>query len=228
MVFHEVLPGKFKMGDNQVDTEITKPFAMMQTLVTQWMWANLKIAMGEKEIDMINPSIFKEGEDSSVFKNMGGINKDIQMNADHPVENVSWVMIDDFIDGLNRLSKSDDLKIQKILENLIPDHKKGDIYDFPTEAQWEFVMRNRGRANQVHYNKSDDKELGNYAHYFANSKSDQYPEGSTHVVATKLPRMIDVGDGKKVPFYDLEGNVNNAALSMKEISNAGPQLPYCI
>ena len=193
MTFHEIRPGSFKMGDAQVETEITKPFEMMATQVTQMMWAKLKIAMGEKDLGKINPSGFKTGADSTTV-NIDGI--DVQMKADHPVETVNYTEVNEFIAGLNQLSSTGDAKAQELLEKLIPGHKKGDVYDLPTEAQWEFVMRDRGNANKKHFDKDDESDLANFAWYNKNSVN------QTHAVASLQPRMID---GQ--PFYDLEGNV---------------------
>lgn len=204
MSFHEIRPGRFIMGDeikpggmfskgSGTETEITKPFAMMATQVTQLMWARLKIAMGEKDLNKINPSYFKTGTDSMTV-NIEGI--DVSMKPDHPVEQVSWNDVKEYIDGLNRLSSSGDTKTQELLERLIPGHQKGDVYDFPTEAQWEFVMRDRGAANKKHFDRDDEAEVPKHAWYSGNSGN------QTHAVGQKQPRMID---GK--PFYDLEGNV---------------------
>jgi formylglycine-generating enzyme len=193
MIFHDLTPGKFKMGEDQVKTEITKPFAMMQTQVTQMMWSRIKVAMGEKDPDKINPSKFKTGTDSITVK-IEGI--DVQMKPDHPVEQVTWKDVQEFLVGLNKLSNSGDAKDQVLLGMLIPEHKKGDVYDLPTEAQWEFVMRDRGNLNKKHFDRDDAAELPNYAWYDVNSGH------QTHAIATKKPRMID---GK--PIFDMEGNV---------------------
>ena len=194
MTFHEVKPGKFRMHYSHVDTEITQPFEMMATEVTQMMWARLKIAMGEKNLNKINPSYFKTGTDSRTVS-IEGI--DVEMKPNHPVEQVSYVDIQEFIDGLNRLSNSSDAKTQELLIKLMPGHKKGDHYDLPTQAQWMFVRLDRGHATKTYFDRDDQAELPNYAWFEINS-GDQ-----THAVATLLPRLID---GK--PFYDLEGNVS--------------------
>ena len=195
MTFHDLKPGKFMMGEigAQVATEITKPFAMMQTQVTQMMWSRLKVAMGEKDLNKINPSNFKTGTDSTTV-NIEGV--DIQMKPDHPVEKVSYEDVKEFLVGLNTLSNSGDAKDQALLDKLIPGHKKGDIYDLPTEAQWEFTIRDRGNANKQHFDREDEADVPNHGWYSGNSGS------QTHEVATKQPRMIE---GK--PFFDMEGNV---------------------
>jgi formylglycine-generating enzyme required for sulfatase activity len=197
MIFHDIKPGKFMMGgafgSSYVATEITRPFAMMQTPVTQMMWSILKVAMGEKDPNKINPSHFKTGADS-ITVNIKGI--DVQMQPDHPVEKVSYEDGQEFLVGLNKLSNSDDPKDQALLKKLIPGHKKGDVYDFPTDAQWDFTMRDRGNANKNYFDRDDDADLLMYGWFSGNSGNE------THAVATRQPRMID-----RKPFFDMEGNV---------------------
>ena len=195
IIFHQIKPGKFMMGEigNQTEKTIDQPFSMMSTQFTQMMWARLKIAMGETDLNKINPSKHKTGTDS-IKVDIEGV--DVDMKPDHPVEQVSWNDISEFITKLNDLSKLDDPKTQNVLKKLIPDHQKNDDYDFPTSEQWEFVMRNLGNANNKFFDKANDSELSKYAWYDKNS------DNETHAVAQLLPRIID---GK--PFYDMEGNV---------------------
>ncbi len=200
MIFFEIKPGQFLMGEQgqQKSKKIKKSFYMMNTQFTQMMWVRLQIAMGETDLNKINPSKFKLGDESI---NLRIENIEIELQPDHPIENVSWNDITNFIKKLNILSKSNDLKMQNLLKHLSPDHQKNDVYDLPTETQWEFVMRDRGQAKDNFFDKSDDSEISNYAWHSGNS------DRKTHAVARKLPRMIDVGDGARQPFYDLEGNV---------------------
>jgi hypothetical protein len=197
-VFHLIKTGKFIMGYDVLkqEKEITKSYWMMDTAVTQMMWARLSVAMGIRNSDKINPSHFKTGKDSVEINNFEKTDLTIVMQPNHPVEEVSYEDMIKFIDGLNNLSNSTDQQVQQLLSELIPDHQKGDIYDLPSLEQWEFVMRNRGSANGEFYDLDDDSELSQYAWYESNS------EGQTHAVATRLPRMVD-----GMPFYDLEGNV---------------------
>jgi formylglycine-generating enzyme required for sulfatase activity len=189
------------MGDEQVLVTISNPFAMMDTVFTQMMWARLKIAMGEKNPAKINPSYFKEGFES-ITVNIDGIM--VVMKPNHPVEKVSWYAVQEFIDGLNDLSNYGDSKIQALLQELFPGHQRGDHYDFPTEAQLEYVKTNLGNNKYKFFDRDniDVEELNKYAVFDANSKSEEFPKGSTQNVLSRLPRLIA---GKM--FYGLEGNV---------------------
>ncbi len=197
IIFYKMQPGKFVLRQAGQDFEINikKPFSMMSTLFTQMMWARLQIFMGEIEGYKINPSKYKAGADG-ININFQGIN--VKMKPDHPVEQVSWNDISEFIKKLNNLSKLDDPETINLLKKLIPDHQKNDVYDLPSYEQWEFVMRDRGKANSKYFDKSDSSDLSKYGWYF---------EHETQRVAQLMPRMIDGGNGIRQPFFDLEGNV---------------------
>jgi formylglycine-generating enzyme required for sulfatase activity len=200
-IFHEIRPGTFLMGESQVKTTITKPYSMMDVQFTQMMWARLKIAMGERDPNKINPAHFKSGL-YSITAILDGI--EVEMKPNHPIEQVSWDEVKEFIDKLNDLSKSNDEKVQALLQDLFPGHQKSDQYDFPTEAQWEYVKRNLGKSNMIYFDRDmkDIDHLKKYANFSENSMSAEYPDGSTEAVEERLPRIID---GKT--FYGLEGNV---------------------
>jgi formylglycine-generating enzyme required for sulfatase activity len=136
-----------------------------------------------------NPSNFKDGPEA-ITVNIGG--KQIKMQPDHPAERVSWDDTQIFINKLNELSLKDDPLLYKI----IPDHKRGDRYRLPTEAEWEFVVKDRGRANRKWHFGDDESKLPKYAWFDANSGN------TTHAVAQLKPLIID-GHA----FYDLYGNV---------------------
>ena len=211
-IFHIIPPGKFLMGVEKVPTEITQAFSMMDTHVTQLMWARLKILMGETDSELINPSVFSDGSKSVVVKVE---NEVLHIQPNHPVENISNIdffkdpegisKASEFITGLNNLSKNGDVQIQEKLKEIIPDHQKGDHYDLPTEAQWEYVMSNLGKVHYIHFNKDNDKGLKKYAWYDYKNGSDYGWQGRTHRVASKKPRKIDL----ELLFYDLEGNVGD-------------------
>lgn len=80
---------------------------------------------------------------------------------------------------------------------LIPGHIEGDTYRLPTEAEWEFVVRGRGKLNDEFHFGNDVTLLENYAWYNKNSNE------KTHPVAEKNPLIID-----GMHFYDMHGNVS--------------------
>ena len=103
------------------------------------------------------------GSNPSSFKNCG---------SNCAVENVSWNDTQDFIKRLN--------------------DRTGKNYRLPTEAEWEYAARS-GRNNEKYAGTSIDKELGDYAWYFANSGSRPHPVGE------KKPNIIGL--------YDMTGNL---------------------
>lgn len=196
IIFHQILPGEFMMYDsngNPVPTQITIPFGMMDTLMTQKQWATIKILSGEKDPVKINPSKFKTGAES-IIEIIEGIA--VEMKPNHPVESMTRKEALEMIQGLNHLSVFGSFNIQNALKKLIPDHQQGDRYDLPSEAQYEIVLRDRGHVHGKHFDKEDDSELSQYA---------VYGQKSTEMVASKLARLIDRGDGQRVQFFDLEG-----------------------
>lgn len=87
------------------------------------------------------------GSNPSRFKGCG---------ASCPVENVSWNDAQDFIRRLNG--------------------KTGKSYRLPTEAEWEYGARSGGKREK-YAGTSNDRELGEYAWYNANSRSRTHPAG---------------------------------------------------
>ena len=76
MTFYEIKGGDFLLDDkypNKVES-----FELMNTPVTQWMWASLQQLMGSNEAHIIWPS-----------DNIGLV-KGFPTHLDHPVENVTW------------------------------------------------------------------------------------------------------------------------------------------
>ncbi len=183
MSFVIIEAGHFYMGSQQqkVGVDITEPFAIQSTPVTQYQWV---LIMGN------NPSFFKY-KTGHKLKVEGKI---VHLQPDHPVENVTLSEVRAYIDRLNNLSKKDDPLIYKV----IPFHKKGDQYRLPTGAEWEYVARDRGKEEGYFSFGNEVSLLDDFAWYTRNSK------GHTHEVAKRKPLMID----GKTPIWDIHGNVH--------------------
>lgn len=127
MTFVYIEPGSFFMGSpreepGRSDDEVfhmvtlTEGFHMQTTEVTQGQWMAVM-----------------EGENPSHFNTCG---------SDCPVENVSWDMVQGFIQALNQ--------------------KTGETYRLPTEAEWEYAAR-AGTTTPFCYGRCLSTEQANYA-----------------------------------------------------------------
>ncbi len=126
--------GRMPGEEDFSEVTLSEPFEMQVTPVTQLQWS---LVMGE------NPSRFKTG--GKVVKLNG---QNIEMNPDRPVEQVSWMDVQEYI---RKLSERD------------PKYN----YRLPTEAEWEYAVR-AGTDTPYSYG-SDAGELGAYAWYNDNS-----------------------------------------------------------
>ena len=167
MAFMRIPAGTFVMGgepqpDNkgwndltrQHQVTLSKDFLMGRYEVTQAQW---QAVMGE------NPSHFKD--------------------PNKPVENVSWLDIQVFIEKLN--SQSAD----------------GVNYRLPTEAEWEYAAR-AGHAGWLYISGNDAQALSDYAWYREGN------DGTTHPVGLKEPNawgLYDMFGNVAEWVYDYDG-----------------------
>ena len=182
--FHNIRAGKFILNDpgNEHWIDIAEDFEMMNTVVTEWQWAQMAILAGQTSKDFLET------------------NRDDAAHRDeYPVVNVSYEMLDKVLSKINQMSKED--QYQQALEIIFPGHQKGAVYALPTSKQWHFVIHNRGLANKRYFDRDDTSELAQYAHFYDPALGRERVV-EAQPVATKWPRLID---GKA--FYDLEGNV---------------------
>lgn len=206
----EFLPipaGKFKMSDKRVEIELTHDIEMMTTPVTQKQWVEL---MGE------NPSFFSKGP-NSVTVTIKGHN--IEMQPDHPVENVNWWSVLAFA---NKLSEKAGLKPAYDLSkldlyswttaaagNLTPSPGtaghisvpakliyEAEGYRLPTDAEFEYVVRLAGEVQVWYAFEGGEDNLPLYAWYRDNAGESTHPVGQlrSHII-------------KGHQFFDLLGNV---------------------
>ena len=108
-----------------------------------------------------------------VWEKVMGKNPSNFRGAKLPVESVNWYYAGDFVSKLSRLVRE----------------KRR--FQLPTEAQWEYACR-AGSAGRFCFG-DDEKKLGDYAWYRANS------ERKTHQVGGKKPNAWGL--------YDMHGNV---------------------
>jgi formylglycine-generating enzyme required for sulfatase activity len=196
--FNNIRGGRFLMGYNPSkatpdnsdrrqedlnrahEVEISN-FRMADTPVTQWQYAMVMKS---------NPSRFKNGP-ASVFVTING--SPIQMRPNNPVESVLRTEENEFLRRLNEWSAKDDPRVYQVIAN----HRPFAHIRRPTEAEWEFVARNRGAWAGGSPDGVDRKNIYKYAWLGKNSSE------STHPVGELQPLVID---GDKL-FYDLFGNV---------------------
>lgn len=107
------------------------------------------------------------GSNPSYFKDCGD---------NCPVEQVSWDDIQEYINKLNQKNAGAGLK-------------PASAFRLPTEAEWEYVARSRGKSEKY----SGGNDLDSVAWYYNNSGS------KTHPVGQKQPNGLGI--------YDMSGNV---------------------
>lgn len=117
------------------------------------------------------------GSNPSKFKNCG---------EDCPVEQVSWNDVQKFIRKLNR--------------------KTGKNYRLPTEAEWEFAARERGRRVRYAGGFSNESALQRYANLCDVNceyswKSKDQDDGFKNTAPVKSYKPNSLG------LYDMTGNV---------------------
>jgi len=129
--------GTFEMGDGKDRHQVTlSSYYIGETEVTQELW---NAVMGN------NPSHF--------------------MGENHPVEQISWIDCQNFINKLSQIT--------------------GKTFSLPTEAEWEFAARGGNKSKGYKYSGSDNIE--DVAWFFGNTSS-------THDVKTKQPNELGIYD----------------------------------
>ncbi len=142
---------------------IKKPFYLGKYPVTQEQW---------QKVMKNNPSYFK--------------------GKNRPVENVSWVEVQDFFRKLNCLEKTENDCISS-------------VYRLPTEAEWEYAARD-GTTTSYFFG-DDESKLTEYTWFLENSGFETHPTG------LKKPNQRGL--------YDIYGNVGEWVQDEYHISYKG-------
>ncbi|MGH8058836.1 MAG: SUMF1/EgtB/PvdO family nonheme iron enzyme [Candidatus Entotheonellia bacterium] len=147
MTFVLIPAGRFMMGSTK-DYTIEKPVHEVHI--------NQAFYLGQHEVT--------QGQWQAV---MGSNASRLTGNANLPVENVTWMDVQEFIRKLNAT-------------------ERGNRYRLPTEAEWEYAAR---AASTSAYSFGDDpRQLGAYAWYSENAG------GKTHPIGQKQPNAWGLHD----------------------------------
>ncbi|MCX7386390.1 MAG: formylglycine-generating enzyme family protein, partial [Planctomycetales bacterium] len=159
--------------DGTLIVEVDQPDANVQVLDADY---NNSIEMKFRLIPGGKFSIGVHEVTQSEYEKVMGANPSSFKGANNPVEQVTW---DDAVAFCAKLS------------SLPAEVAAGRVYRLPTEAEWEYACR-AGTTTAYSFG-DDEKDLGNYAWFNANSGQ------STHAVGEKLPNVWGL--------YDMHGNV---------------------
>ena len=195
--FVQVKAGTFLMGspldekgrdrdETQHKVTLTQDFEIQTTEVTQLQYF---LVMG------YNPSYFKKEKYCS---NEHQIINGEELCPDHPVEQVSWEDVQDFIVELN---KGED----------------GYTYGLPTEAQWEYAARGCVGSGELDSPKPTDMALCTKTVFNLgdNISTDQvnyngnypYGNGSKEEYRGQTVKVSSLANANDLGLYDMHGNV---------------------
>ena len=148
----------------------------------------------ENSIHTVTVSDFYIGKyevTQALYKKIMGRNFSYFKGDNLPVEMVSWY---NAIKFCNKLSKVNSLqKVYTINGKNVTVNFTKNGYRLPTEAEWEYAARSRGREDRKWSGTNMGSQLGTYAWYGSNGGN------KTHEVGTKQPNDLGI--------YDMSGNV---------------------
>ena len=163
----EIPAGKFTMGSPEGEKDRQKNEAQVVVTLTK------SFGLGKYDVTQ---GQWKSVMGTEPWDGQGNV----QADKDCPATYVNW---------------NDATEFCKKLTNL--EHKAGTLkvneeYRLPTEAEWEYACR-AGTTTAFSFG-DDESKLGEYAWFFDNTRSEQYP----HKVGTKKPNVSDP-DATSVP-----------------------------
>ena len=161
-----VAPGRFQMGSPAGEAGRSKDEEpQTEVTISRGFWLGI-FTVTQEEWKAVADGVSALNAEPSYFR-----------GTRLPVEQVSW---DDCQEWLQELNTVEEARLPY-----------GFQYRLPTEAEWEFVCR-AGTSTRFHFGDGDG-QLGDYAWYSGNSRSQIHPVGEKK----------ENGWG----FYDMHGNV---------------------
>ena len=166
-----VMGGKFSMGNHGNEGNI-----------------NEKPTHSQKVVDFY---ISKKEITQSIYEAIMQNNPSQVKSTSFPVENVTWYQALEFC---NKLSENENLEPCYIIDNeKVTCNWQADGYRLPTETEWEYAARSRGRKDRIFSGTDRAFNLDEYAWY---NRSSYY---QIQTVGMKLPNELGI--------YDMTGNV---------------------
>ncbi|MDD3966617.1 MAG: formylglycine-generating enzyme family protein [Candidatus Neomarinimicrobiota bacterium] len=125
-----------------------------------------------------------------IFENVTGMNPSLHKGKGSPVTHVTWY---EAVHFCNRLSERNGYeKVYTIIDrNVSADFGKNG-YRLPTEAEWEYAARSRGRIDRPWSGTANEDKLQDYAWYY-------WDDEQAHPLGQKLPNELGI--------HDMTGNV---------------------
>ena len=152
MEFQWCPPGTFMMGSPDLEAGRSSDEPQHQVTISQGFW------LGKHEVTQ------------EVWEGVMGTNPSAHGGADRPVERVSWVDVQAFLDALN-IGIGD-----------------GPVYRLPTEAEWEYACR-AGTTTRFYWGDDpNETAIADYAWYSGNGNFE------THNVGEKMPNPWGLQD----------------------------------
>ena len=179
ILFHRIENGSFMMGHKKTaptHETIEESFQLAITSTTQIVWRQVLEAARNQF----------PGQFSDLPSNPSSQKGDFL-----PVDNITYNQVARWLEALNLLASAAD----PIVNEIMPGHRIGDIYRLPTEIEWEFVARDRGRLPPTFVL---GEILEGMDPYIWSSKN---AGRALQRVATRLPLQLSGGS-----FFDIYGN----------------------